>query len=109
MKMAEKYVKLSDVKKKMNYICRTYLSSPQIKQRISDALAKIPYTVKEELEATLKVENAPAADVRPERHGRWEAAGNIVVECSACGDVYSATMIPRYYCPNCGAEMDEGH
>ncbi len=53
------------------------------------------------------VEDIPAADVRPERHGRWEAAGNIVVECSACGDVYSAIMIPRYFCPNCGAKMDE--
>ncbi len=52
------------------------------------------------------IRNAPSVDVRPERHGRWEAAGNIVVECSACGEVYSAIMIPRYYCPNCGAKMD---
>ncbi len=48
----------------------------------------------------------PADDVRPERHGRWDAAGDIVVECSACGEVYSAIMIPRHYCPNCGAKMD---
>ncbi len=48
----------------------------------------------------------PAADVRPERRGRWDVAGDIVVECSACGEVYSAIMIPRHYCPNCGAKMD---
>ncbi len=62
-KMAEKYVKLSDIKKKLNYICRKYGVVPCVKQEISDALAKIPYTVKEELEATLEVEDAPAVNV----------------------------------------------
>ncbi len=61
--MVEKYVKLSDVKKKLNYICRAYGVVQRIKQIISDALAKIPYTVKGELETTLETEGAPAADV----------------------------------------------
>ncbi len=60
--MSEKYVKLSDVKKKLNYICRTYSLDQQIKQRISDALAKIPYTVKGKLETTLEAEHGAKMD-----------------------------------------------
>lgn len=60
--MAKKYVALSDVKKKLNYIYRKHGVVPCIKQEISDALAKIPYTVKEELEATLEVEHGAKMD-----------------------------------------------
>ncbi len=58
------------------------------------------------MEAISVIDEMKTTDVRPERHGRWDAAGDIVVECSACGEVYSAIMIPRHYCPNCGAKMD---
>lgn len=51
--MSEKYVKLSDVKKKLNYVFRTYGTSPQMKKRIFDAFERLPYTVKAELETTV--------------------------------------------------------
>ncbi len=54
--MNEKYVKLSDIKKKLNYIYRKCGVCPHMKQTISDALTRIPYVVKGELETTLEVE-----------------------------------------------------
>ena len=58
--MTEKYVKLTDVKKKVNYILKRNGSSPQTQRSIKDALNNLPYTVKAELETTLE-----AADVQP--------------------------------------------
>lgn len=58
-----------------------------------------------------KVMDAPAADVAPVVHGRWEEYidqdefwDELVSEkCSVCGTLhYSAYN----YCPNCGAKMD---
>lgn len=68
------------------------------------------------------IDNAPAADVAPVRHGRWlhteEPLGWKDVdcmECSACHDSwiieedYCFDDMPLWnYCPNCGAKMDEG-
>lgn len=82
--MAEKYVKLSDVKNNLNYIYKAYAVTPQMKRRISDALARIPYTVKEELEATLEVEAAPAADA-------------VSVRCKDC-QFYSEYCQGDHYC-----------
>ena len=57
------------------------------------------------------VENLPAADVAPVRHGRWEPGNPI---CPVCGenkfkdldaDVW-ADWQPKF-CPNCGALMRE--
>ena len=60
---------------------------------------------------------APAADVAPVRHGRWELYGNdddlsASFFCSLCGwnmDENEYLDIWRHlkYCPNCGAKMDE--
>ena len=44
----------------------------------------------------------PAADVVPVRHGRWKRCGKNLGECSECGEVVA---IRNNYCPNCGAEM----
>ena len=60
------------------------------------------------------VENLPAADVAPVRHGRWEKQSGLY-SCSECGmtcpyDV-QADVIEYWacnYCPNCGAKMDGG-
>lgn len=59
--------------------------------------------------------NIPAADVAPVRHGRWVSAPHKLARvCSVCNrdepykfadidaDVYD-------YCPNCGAKMDGGN
>lgn len=54
--------------------------------------------------------SAPAADVAPVRHGRWECNK----PCPVCGgdrfdgldaDIWADWEPP--YCPNCGAKMDE--
>lgn len=113
MNEKEKYVKLSDVKKKLNYIYRTYGVSPQMKQTISNALTRIPYAIKGELETVL--------EVVPVRHGEWvksrSPGGTLLCNCSVCGD--SAISQDNdwgdviYYhetdfCPYCGARMDGG-
>ena len=58
--------------------------------------------------------NAPAADVSPVVHGRWEWLGpNRLVTncmcgtCSAC-KVRSKYIVNTMLCPNCGAKMDGG-
>ena len=64
------------------------------------------------------IEDAPAADVEPVRHGQWIAMhyeggildGTDVDKCSKCG-AERVIEDPKYktkynYCPNCGAKMD---
>ena len=48
----------------------------------------------------------PAADVAPVRHGRWVKLGKHDWACSVCkmGVPYSYTG--HNYCPNCGAKMN---
>ena len=71
-------------------------------------------------EATELIDDLPAADVAPVRHGRWERIGikgrkglPIYPCCSACGTVSAAFRSeweglrgPWKYCPNCGCRMD---
>lgn len=61
------------------------------------------------------IENFPAADVAPVRHGRWihtDWAYNwtCLDECSRCGyhDRDRKNLSDYNYCPNCGAKMDGG-
>lgn len=56
------------------------------------------------------VRKAPAADVAPVVHGRWDIMGKTKTRriCSKC-----RWDVPEYgkfysYCPNCGAKMDGG-
>ena len=58
------------------------------------------------------IQNIPAADVAPVRHGEW-ANEETAVTCTACGRSYDTDFeIKRNvirdfdYCPNCGAKMD---
>ena len=60
------------------------------------------------------VATAPAADVAPMVHGRWEWLGpnRLVTDCmcgtcSAC-KVRSKYIVNTMLCPNCGARMDGG-
>lgn len=60
------------------------------------------------------VKRAPAADVVPVRHGRWEFLGpnRLVKECM-CGTCSACKIRSKYItniglCPNCGARMDGG-
>ena len=55
------------------------------------------------------LDNIPAADVAPVRHGKWLYGDyyDIGDVCSEC-DWDSKMTHPYYrYCPNCGAKMDE--
>ena len=50
----------------------------------------------------------PAADVAPVRHGRWVDNGipdSMLSGCSVCGFTCGSSSF--FYCPNCGAKMDE--
>lgn len=54
----------------------------------------------------------PAADVHPERHGKWIKKRSIYAqtgkffECSCCGRQIESLSSELNYCPNCGAKMD---
>lgn len=108
--MDDKYVKLSDVKRKVNYILKRNGSSPQTQRDIKDALNNLPYTLEAEIESTLE-----AADVQPVKRGQWEEIedfdGDTHFGCTACGaEFYLEAGTPEdneyYYCPKCGARMD---
>ena len=48
------------------------------------------------------IENLPAADVAPVKHGKWLLNGS----CSEC--LANPLTTHRNYCPHCGAKMDGG-
>ena len=55
--------------------------------------------------------SAPVADVEPVRHGRWiwgDTMGHSWMKCSECLVSQSGQTLCFTYCPNCGANMDEG-
>ena len=58
------------------------------------------------------VKNMPAADVQPVRHGTWiwDDEGYHCSECffHAYGNTLECLDGTYKYCPNCGAQMDEG-
>ena len=72
--------------------------------------------------AAVRIENAPAVDAEPVRHGEWicEIEPNAVTSsgrevhvfrCSCCNFTWANTaMLLRYFkhCPNCGAKMIHG-
>ena len=53
--------------------------------------------------------DAPAADVAPVRHGKWEIVvgsnGKEYMVCTCCRVSQDLTGVFTY-CPNCGAKMD---
>ena len=55
------------------------------------------------------IEEQPAADVAPVRHGRW-VNESFYTYCSVCGNmaIYDkyGQEVESDYCPNCGAKMD---
>ena len=69
----------------------------------------------------IEIEGLPAADVEPERNGRWEECDWVDVDehgfgtrrtfkaglrCSQCACVFKKKLLwKRNYCPSCGAKM----
>lgn len=54
------------------------------------------------------IEKAPAADVAPVVHARWDTwAGGGLYKCPVCSYEYLDYVECDNYCGNCGAKMDE--
>ena len=53
-------------------------------------------------------ESLPSADVEEVRHGEWTFGGDGVVVCTICKETLDSYVLPRNFCPNCGAKMDGG-
>ena len=54
------------------------------------------------------VDDVPAADVGPVRHGRWRLYSPLTdtYECDKCGYQVIDESFRTNYCPNCGAKME---
>ena len=48
----------------------------------------------------------PTIEAEPVKHGHWIWTGSCQV-CSICDEEQYGVDTGRYYCPNCGAKMDE--
>lgn len=59
------------------------------------------------------IQDAPAIEAEPVRHGRWESFDDNSWRCSECRreNCYAYDEISQrftdFYCPNCGAKMDK--
>lgn len=75
------------------------------KEKLKEALC--PYSdtnYAQDMETILRiVDEFPAADVAPVKHGKWFDKGSLSCRCSNCG-----CKSPKEYdfCPNCGVKMD---
>lgn len=86
---------------------KRYHGAVYTKDVFSESPQEIPYL--QAAKVLREVSDAPAADVEPVRHGKWEPGNRI---CPVCGedkfkgldaDVWSDWTPPC--CPNCGAKM----
>ena len=60
------------------------------------------------------IKNAPAVEAAPVVHGRWvltdetqNCNGGHTHKCGVCEDYYTTAANALFYCPRCGAVMDE--
>lgn len=67
----------------------------------------VRYGMGETLCTDCVVKAAPAADVSPVKHGRWDKnhPEDNIVYCDQC---YIPQDMPTPFCHNCGAKMDGG-
>lgn len=56
--------------------------------------------------ATKRLNEQPAADVAPVRHGRWERTADGAALCTACKRKMSPSQYGYAFCGLCGAKMD---
>ena len=47
------------------------------------------------------------AGYRKQSKSKWVFAGDGIIQCISCDEVYDAREWPRNYCPNCGAKMED--
>ena len=99
--MAEKYIERETVRNTIKAVCEKY----------NQAYGGNYGGFGEELAKS--IDNMPAADVEPVKHGEWKKSGEGEYNCTNCNEIIciNADMSPiedcgLYYCPNCGAKMD---
>lgn len=97
------FIDADNLRVELGKLCERFnISFGEESQGFGKALSELP-------------ENLPAADVCPERHGRWIYNTDDftpALRCSVCG--YNKPEIageklrrePENYCANCGAKMD---
>jgi NADH pyrophosphatase NudC (nudix superfamily) len=56
--------------------------------------------------AIVIVDDIPAADVQPVRHGRWKNIIQGIIPSGQCSNCGAWDKVTRF-CPNCGADMRE--
>lgn len=96
---------------------RRYIDAELLREQIELNLdidwSETPETQKALLEV---IDYQPIADVVPVIHAHWKEfedySGTVYPECSRCGLVWwleegTAEDNEMYYCPKCGAKMDE--
>ena len=104
--MSKEYIEREPLQKLFNEVSTSLLCK---KELVKDT----EHMVRAFLMVTEMIQDAPAADVAPVRHGVWEYEPPTIntygmLKCSKCGwwtldqsvcDVY-------HFCPNCGCKMD---
>ena len=87
------------------------IDADELKELIGWTFAKPPFSRK-----TIKhmIDMARTVDAEPVRHGKWIRENNYGIwKCSECGCKINrryplkGNIWNYYYCPNCGAKMDE--
>lgn len=87
--MAEKYVALSGVKRKIDYVLSVY-SNGLVSSNVSEALKRVP-----------------VEDVVPVVHAKWIICSDgYYPYCSNCKREPQGREMTKF-CPNCGAKMDD--
>lgn len=86
-----------------------YITKKAAINAVENAPIKLFQSELEEIEEAINA--APAADVAPVVHGRWERRRNVWY-CTNCGKGYKITYGAvaanmHNYCPHCGAKMDD--
>ncbi len=97
--MNDKYVKLADVKRKLRYIFKAYGVGSFVREKVERALNNLPYSVKGDLETTLK-----ASDVQPVVYAHKTINVGRRSYCSNCGKL----AIMEDFCSKCGAKVKDG-
>ena len=57
--------------------------------------------------ATKRLNEQPAADVTPVRHGKWERTADGAALCTACGRKMNSSQYGYAFCSLCGAKMGD--
>lgn len=90
-----------------------YIRRGEAIEQFEDSTSAIPEKL-----ARIRIEEVPAADVAPVRHGKWIPAqdysnGNEDIECSSCGEWFKSLELcgrlgEPNYCPVCGSKNKDG-